>query len=74
MLNRLLTTLCRRWGIRTLSAKLLLPSLALTFLYLVGTSAAILGGTRFIHARLPEQQIREESDHTGGEIPGSPAP
>jgi GAF domain-containing protein/HAMP domain-containing protein len=62
MLNRLLTVLYRRWGIRTLSAKLLLPSLALILLSLVGTSAAFLGGTRLTHTRLLGEQAREASD------------
>jgi len=55
MLYSLFTSLYRRWRIRSLSKKLLVPSVGLMLLALLGSSLAFVEGTAITRNRLLEQ-------------------
>ena len=68
MVTKVLASLYRRWGVRSLGAKLLIPSIALMLLSFAGTSFFFLKGTGVTRARLLEQEAARELDYVVGKL------
>jgi signal transduction histidine kinase len=61
MMRKFFTSLHRRWQLRSLSAKLLLPIGGLMLISLLGSTLAFLGGTALTQNRLLGQQIAADA-------------
>ncbi len=62
MLRSVLTFLYRRWRIRSLGAKAMVPSLTLIMLSLIVSTIVFAGGNYLTRRRLLEQQVSDEAD------------
>ncbi|MBN1136718.1 MAG: GAF domain-containing protein [Anaerolineae bacterium] len=62
MLERLLTSLYRRWRLRSLSGKLLIPIIGLMLISLLGSTLAFVAGTMLTQNQLIQQQIAADAE------------